>query len=111
MRAGIGFNNVDLEAATRAGIQVANVPDYCLDEVADHTMALALSVIRRTCLLDRKVTDGVWDIADAKPMPPCGARFWPVWLWRDWSAGGPPGGAFGMTWLATTPAPGHHLTR
>lgn len=70
VRAGIGFNNVDLEAATKAGIMVANVPDYCLDEVADHTMALALSVIRRTCLLNHKVSDGVWSIADAKPMPP-----------------------------------------
>jgi D-3-phosphoglycerate dehydrogenase len=38
-RYGIGVDNVDVAAATRAGIQVTNVPDYCLDEVADHAMA------------------------------------------------------------------------
>lgn len=69
VRLGIGFNNVDLEAASKAGIMVANVPDYCLDEVADHTMALALSVVRKTCFLNNKVGSGVWSIADAKPIP------------------------------------------
>ncbi|HEC61453.1 MAG TPA: C-terminal binding protein, partial [bacterium] len=69
VRVGIGFNNVDLDAASKAGIFVANVPDYCLDEVADHTMALVLSVVRRTCFLNSKVESGIWSIADAKPIP------------------------------------------
>lgn len=69
VRMGIGFNNVDLEAASKAGIVVANVPDYCLDEVADHTMALVLAVVRRTCYLNSKVESGIWSIGDAKPIP------------------------------------------
>lgn len=69
VRAGIGFNNVDIEAATRAGIMVANVPDYCLDEVADHTMALFLSVARKTCFLNKSVEQGRWDAISAKPIP------------------------------------------
>lgn len=69
VRLGIGFNNIDLEAASKAGIMVANVPDYCLDEVADHTMALVLAVVRRTCFLNNKVGSDVWSIADAKPIP------------------------------------------
>ena len=47
IRAGIGFDMVDIEAATAAGILVANVPDFCVDEVADHTMALLLAAMRR----------------------------------------------------------------
>src|SRR5438105_280510 len=39
VRYGIGVDNVDLEAARQHGIPVCNVPDYCIDEVADHTLA------------------------------------------------------------------------
>ena len=42
-RYGIGVDNVDLAAATRAGILVTNVPDYCIDEVSDHALALLLA--------------------------------------------------------------------
>jgi len=47
IRAGIGFDMVDIKAATAAGILVANVPDFCVDEVADHTMSLLLAAMRR----------------------------------------------------------------
>jgi D-3-phosphoglycerate dehydrogenase len=47
IRAGIGYDVIDVGAATRAGIWVANVPDYCADEVADHTLLLLLAVTRR----------------------------------------------------------------
>ncbi len=47
IRAGIGYDMVDIDAATSAGILVANVPDFCVDEVADHTMALLLAAMRR----------------------------------------------------------------
>ncbi len=47
IRAGIGYDVIDVEAATAAGIWVANVPDFCVDEVADHTMLLMLSAMRR----------------------------------------------------------------
>ena len=41
-RAGIGVDNIDLNAARRKGITVTNVPDYCIDEVSDHAMALPM---------------------------------------------------------------------
>lgn len=47
VRYGIGFDTIDVEAATRLGIRVCNVPDYGADTVADHTVALALSAVRR----------------------------------------------------------------
>jgi D-3-phosphoglycerate dehydrogenase / 2-oxoglutarate reductase len=64
-RYGIGYDNVDLQAATEAGIVVTNVPDYCLDEVADHTMALVLALARRVVAAARNVASGGWKIDDA----------------------------------------------
>ena len=46
-RYGVGFENVDLDAATAAGIQVTNVPDYCMEDVSDHALALMLSCLLR----------------------------------------------------------------
>lgn len=47
VRAGIGYDMVDIDAATEAGIAVVNVPDFCVDEVADHTLLLLLAAYRR----------------------------------------------------------------
>ncbi len=69
VRTGIGFNNIDLEAASRKGIMVANVPDYCQDEVADHAMALFLSGVRKVAFLNNRVKSGSWDVNEAKPIP------------------------------------------
>ena len=57
VRYGIGVDNVDLDAAAKQGIPVCNVPDYCVDEVADHTLAFVLA-------LTRKVVPG-WDVVRA----------------------------------------------
>src|SRR6185312_11120190 len=46
-RFGIGIDNVDVDAASQAGILLTNVPDYCVDEVSDHTMALLLALTRK----------------------------------------------------------------
>src|SRR4029434_7542274 len=46
-RFGIGVDNVDIDAATGAGIVVTKVPDYCIDEVSDHAMALLLAMVRK----------------------------------------------------------------
>lgn len=67
-RYGSGYDNVDIEAATRAGVLVTIVPDYCIGEVADHTIALLLAAIRRIPLRDRLVRQGRWDIASQKPV-------------------------------------------
>jgi D-3-phosphoglycerate dehydrogenase len=67
--AAIGVNNIDVDAATRKGIMVSNVPDYCIEEVADHTVALFLSGIRKIVHLAYRVKQGSWDLTDAKPIP------------------------------------------
>jgi len=61
-RYGIGVDNVDVAAATRAGIQVTNVPDYCLDEVADHAMALLLASARGVVSAALGVRQGDWTV-------------------------------------------------
>ena len=68
VRYGIGLDNIDLEAARSRGITVRNIPDYCIDEVADHTVALALSLARQVPAIDRQVRQGVWSIVPPRPM-------------------------------------------
>jgi D-3-phosphoglycerate dehydrogenase len=60
-RYGVGVDSVDLRAATDLGIIVANVPDYCMDEVADQTISMLLTLIRKTAFFDQKVKSGQWD--------------------------------------------------
>jgi D-3-phosphoglycerate dehydrogenase len=65
-RYGIGVDNVDLGAATRAGIVVTNVPDYCVDEVSDHSLAVFLALARRVVAADLAVKGGTWDVVAHK---------------------------------------------
>ena len=65
---GIGTDNIDLEAARAAGVIVANVPDYCQDEVADHTIGLWLALERRIVRADAMVRSGAWDEAALVPI-------------------------------------------
>lgn len=58
---GIGYEGIDLEAAADLGIAVTNVPDYCLEEVSDHAIALILTCARKIVRLDRAVREGKWD--------------------------------------------------
>ena len=60
VRLGIGVDNLDLDAATDLGIVVANVPDFCSDEVAEHALGLILAVTRKIALADRKSRRGEW---------------------------------------------------
>lgn len=64
----IGVDNIDVAAAKELGIAVANVPNYCAYEVADHAAALMLASLRNIVVFERKVRSGVWDINDAPPM-------------------------------------------
>jgi D-3-phosphoglycerate dehydrogenase len=59
-RLGIGYDMIDVAAATEAGIPVANVPDYCVEEVASHTLAFVLSLTRRLQQLDGGLRAGRW---------------------------------------------------
>lgn len=63
VRYGIGVDNVDLDAAKRCGIPVCNVPDYCIDEVADHTLAFLLSLTRQVVPNTLLIRDGKWGLA------------------------------------------------
>jgi D-3-phosphoglycerate dehydrogenase / 2-oxoglutarate reductase len=57
----VGYDHIDLAAAERRGVWVCNVPDYCVEEVADHTLALLTGLLRGVVILDRSVADGGWD--------------------------------------------------
>jgi D-3-phosphoglycerate dehydrogenase len=62
-RYGIGVDNIDLEAASKKDIPVCNVPDYCIDEVADHTMALILGLTRQIACNWDHIRLGEWKLA------------------------------------------------
>jgi D-3-phosphoglycerate dehydrogenase len=61
-RYGVGMDNIDLEAARRRGIAVANVPGYCDLEVAEHALGLILACARGIPLRDRAVREGGWNV-------------------------------------------------
>jgi D-3-phosphoglycerate dehydrogenase len=63
VRYGIGVDNVDLEAARGCGIPVCNIPDYCVDEVADHTLAFILGLTRQVVANAAHLRDGGWGLA------------------------------------------------
>ncbi|NOZ31782.1 MAG: C-terminal binding protein [Alphaproteobacteria bacterium] len=70
VRYGIGLDNIDLAAARARDIRVAYVPDYATGEVADHSAALALAVLRKLPSLDRSVRAGQWrPVEICNPMP------------------------------------------
>jgi D-3-phosphoglycerate dehydrogenase len=68
VRTGVGYDTIDVPAATERGIMVANVPDYCIAEVADHAMALMLCMVRRICELDAQVRAQGW-VRPTTPVP------------------------------------------
>lgn len=68
VRYGVGLDNVDTDAARAAGIQLGLVPDYCIDEVADHTFALLLAVARGVVDLATSTRAGAWDWRAAQPV-------------------------------------------
>jgi D-3-phosphoglycerate dehydrogenase len=61
VRRGVGYDNIDVAAATRSGIVVADVPDASVEEVSDHALGLLLAVERRVCELDSAVRLGEWE--------------------------------------------------
>jgi D-3-phosphoglycerate dehydrogenase len=67
IRYGIGFDNVDLDAATEKGIQVCNIPDYCMEEVATHTVSLILALGRSLKALNHNIRAGEWSDSSCSP--------------------------------------------
>jgi D-3-phosphoglycerate dehydrogenase/C-terminal binding protein len=70
VRSGVGFDNVDLAEAGRRGIYVCNVPDYGVDEVADHAIGMMLALNRGLLLADRRLRDSLspWDYTATRPV-------------------------------------------
>ncbi len=67
VRYGIGVDNVDLDAARAHAIPVSNIPDYCIDEVADHTLSFILGLTRQVVIHTREVQAGQWRLAVPVP--------------------------------------------
>lgn len=67
-RVGVGLDNIDRRAAAEHGAVVTNVPDYCMEEMSDHALALLLSWARRTVENDREVKQGRWDPSRLGPL-------------------------------------------
>lgn len=68
VRYGVGVDNIDVAHATDLGMLVANVPAYCMDEVAEHALALLLTLARKVVVLSQAVQAGRWGLQPAHPM-------------------------------------------
>lgn len=68
VRYGVGVDTIDLAAATERGVVVANVPDYCFEEVSDHALAMALALWRGVVYYDRAIRGGAWNAPAKRPM-------------------------------------------
>jgi D-3-phosphoglycerate dehydrogenase len=68
-RYGIGLDNIAVDDATRLGMLVTNVPDFCLDEVSDHALALLLATSRRIVGFARATRAGEWNSRAGRTLP------------------------------------------
>ncbi len=68
VRYGIGVDTINLDDARSFGIKVANVPDYCINEVSDHAISLYFALSRKLLLSDKKVKSGQWSLSYLKPI-------------------------------------------
>jgi D-3-phosphoglycerate dehydrogenase len=67
-RFGLGVDNIDINAAVALGITVTYVPDYCMQEVSDHAMALLLALARKVAFSNRLVQAGRWEMPAVAPI-------------------------------------------
>src|SRR5215470_17415120 len=65
---GAGFDTVDIDACARHGVWVANSPDYGVDEVATHALALALALVRNIVAYHRDIQSGKWHYLSSGPL-------------------------------------------
>ena len=101
----VGFDHIALDEARRRGIWVCNVPDYCSVEVADHSIALVLALLRGVVELDRDVRAGGWDPKAAGPLRRlAGTRLGVVGFGRTGQAVAARGLALGFEVWAADPA-------
>jgi D-3-phosphoglycerate dehydrogenase len=68
VRYGVGVNNFDLDAAKDLGVVAANVPDFCVEEVANHAMAMILPLVRRIPQDHHQILQGGWGVNPFRPI-------------------------------------------
>ncbi|MFE5774393.1 C-terminal binding protein [Brachybacterium sp. NPDC056505] len=103
-RYGVGVDTVDLEAATARGVPVCNVPDYSIEDVSDHAIALAMTLVRGTAQLDRQVRAGRYGLETIKPLHRvCEQTFGVVGLGRIGRATATKARALGFTVVGSDP--------
>ena len=68
VRYAIGLDNIDVTEATKKKIMVANVPDYCIEEVSNQALSLMLAVLRKLTIADREIRKGNWSHENTKPL-------------------------------------------
>ena len=103
-RYGVGVDNIAVSTATGLGILVTWVPDYCVDEVSDHALALLLSWNRRINLFDSSVKAGQWHVELTMPIRRLrGRTMGIIGLGRIGRALSRKAGAFGMEVMASDP--------
>lgn len=104
-RMGIGLDNIAVDVATQRGIPVTNVPDYCVEEVSDHALALLLALARNIGYFHGRTKRGEYDLSAAGPMrrlSECTLGL--VGLGNTARALVPKARALGLTVIATTPS-------
>jgi D-3-phosphoglycerate dehydrogenase len=111
-RYGVGLDTIDQAAAAELGIAVHNVPDYCTEEVADHTLALMLAILRGIHPLVGAVGGGEWSIERARPLRRIrGLTLGLIGCGRIGAAVATRATAFGMRVVAYDPALGETALR
>ena len=110
-RFGIGLDNIPVDACTARGIPVTFVPDYCIPEVADHTIALMLAALRGIASHHLRTKQGNYDLAAAPtPRRLSGLQLGLVGLGRIGRAVVPRARALGLRVVASTPSADDHDT-
>lgn len=75
-RFGVGYETIDIPAATDCGVAVCNVPGYATEVVSDHAIALCMAVLRRLPEMNADIRKGIWDPTGHRPMGQvCGRTF------------------------------------
>jgi D-3-phosphoglycerate dehydrogenase len=103
-RIGVGLDNIAVAAATARGAWVANIPDYCVGEVADHAVALLLDWARGTVGFDRSVKAGDWNPAAARLRRVADLTVGIIGVGRIGAATAQRLSAFGCSVLGTSPS-------
>ncbi len=104
VRYGVGTDNIDMDAATNAGIIVGNVPDYCIDEVSSHAIGMLVDCVRGISWTHENLSRGGWDATRAEPvLRMSGRSLGIVGLGQIGSAVARKMGAWGIRILAADP--------